>query len=496
MKRFLLLFLFIFQIITLHAIKFKIDKKDSTDDKITIMAIFDTGFGVEGINDGIGITDYQSFFFRPAFHIEDFGIGLDLTIRFRIFTQQPEFRVKDWYIENDPLSTLFLYLDKIAYIKYGDLNKPIYFTTGRLPFITLGNSLLVKNYHNIAFYPTSKENGLFFKFNANYLNFFKKDPLPIELTFFIPDLLDPDIFGFDFTIDTMKFTIHDDMSLKFGLSFMSDFDANEHNRLSALPLENLQDYRNIQYDGWTTSLIGLSIPIFYSFERENFKLIFSNESAFLLDLPNIPKPDNFNFGFGNRFEFDSRFLNIKKSGFLLGASAGFIVTASKFQIDYFSSTYELVRKKMYYTKYDDYEIMLSWGFGIYAFKEELQFKFKMTIPVTVDSFYSKFESQFTLSSIIVKGLFINVFYETGVNPINIQGSNGGHFIESITKDFRFYAEVGYQIYNAKINFLIGVQRPGWIDENNYIDPNTLELNPDNYGADLQKFISLEVSFVL
>lgn len=496
MKRILLLFVFFFQIFNIYAIKFKIDKKDSTDDKIIIQAIFDTGFGVEGINDGIGITDYQSFFFRPAFHIDDFGIGLDLTIRFRIFAQQPEFRVKDWYIENDPIGTLFLYLDKIDYIKYGDSNKPIYFTTGRLPFITFGNSLLVKNYHNIAFYPTSKQNGLFFKFNANYLNIFKKDPLPIELTFFTPDILDPDIFGFDFTIDPMKFTIHDDMSLRIGVSFMSDFDANEHNRLSALPLEKLQDYRNIQYDGWTSSLISFSIPISYSITQEKFRFIFSNESAFLLDLPNIQKPNNFNFGFGNRFEFDSRFLKINKSGFLIGASAGFIVTASKFQIDYFSSTYDLVRKKQYYAKYDDYEIMLSLGFGIYAFNENLQFKFKWTIPVTVNFFYSKFESLFTLSNLVVKGLFINVFYETGVNPISIQGSQGGHFIESITEDFRFYAEVGYHIYNAKISFLIGVQRPAWINESDYIDQKTFELNADNYGASLQKFISLEVSFVL
>ncbi len=493
----LLSILFIFLVsINLGAIKFKIEKKDSTTDKITLQAIFDTGFGVEGINDGIGITDYQSFFFRPAFHVEDFGIGLDLKIRFRIFTQQPEFKTTDWYVENDPIKTLFLYFDKIDYIKYGDLEKPIYFTTGRIPFIKFGNGMLVKNYHNISFYPTSKQNGLFFKFNANYLNIFKKDPLPIELTFFSPDLLDFDIFGFDFTIDPLKFTIHDDMSLRMGILLITDFDANEHNRLSALPDETIQDYRNIQYDGWTTSLLGFSIPISYSIEKEKFKLIFSNESAFLLDLPNIPKPDNFNFGFGNKFEFDSRFVNIKKSGFLIGASAGFIVTAYKFQLDYFSTTYDLVRKKQYYARYDDYEIMLSWGFGIYAFNENLQFKFKMTIPVTVDAFYSKFESQFTVNNLVVKGLSINVFYETGVNPINIRGSNGGYFIESITRDFRFYTEVSYHIYNAKINFLIGVQRPAWIDENNYIDTTTFEFNPDFYGADLEKFISLEVSFVL
>lgn len=496
MKKLIFIFYLLVVISQLYSIKFKIDKKDATTDKIHLEAIFDTGFGVEGINDGLGITDYQSFFFRPAFHFEDFGIGLDLKIRFRIFTQQPEFKVTDWYIENDAIKTLFLYLDKINYIKYGNFNTPLYFTTGRIPFITFDNGILVKNYHNIAFYPTSKQNGLFFKFNGNYLNLFKKDPLPIEFIFFSPDLLDFDIFGLEFIIDPLKFTIHDDMSLRIGFSFISDFDANEHNRLSSLPSDQIADYRNIQYDGWTTSIIAFSIPAFYSLEKENFKIFFSNDFAFLFDLPNSLNYSNFNFGFGNKFEFDSRFINIKKSGFLIGASAGFIVIGYKFQLDYFSSTYDLVRKKEYYATYDDYEIMLSWGFGIYAFKEEIQFKFKMTIPVTVNSFYSKFESQFTLSNLVVRGLFINIFYETGVNPISIKGSNGGFFIESITRDFRFYTEVGYNIYNAKMSFLIGVQRPAWINENSYIDTRTFEFNIDKYGFDLEKFMSLEVSFVL
>ena len=99
---------------------------------------------------------------------------------------------------------------------------------------------------------------------------------------------------------------------------------------------------------------------------------------------------------------------------------------------------------------------------------------------------------------MVKGLSMNFSFVTAMSHLEAKDSNGGYFIRSVTRDCRLYFDICYQIYSAKIRMIVGLQSPAWNNDSEYIDPSNEQYNydVDKYGADLQKFVGVEVSFVL
>lgn len=534
-KKIFFLFFFSMMVFTGYSIKFKVKTKKGKE--INLQAIFDIGFSAQGISDDLGITDYQTGFIRPAFVLNDFGIGLDFTLRFRLFAGQPPYNTKygatffkttDWYVENDPLQTFYLYMDKIDFIYYGSFDLPIYLKTGEIPTTTFGTGFLINNFHNISFLPTSRENGFYFHFNGEHLDKFKMNNLPLSLTFFIPDLLDPDIFAFDINGDLFKKTpLPENFSLKLGFSTVIDFNATESNRLSALP-DNTNDIvsnRNLYTNNivqYTTAPLFTSIYIDFSWRHKYFKLSIYEEFTMLFDIP-ISTSKQFNFGFGNNLGVEMRLVKLKNSGFLLGLSTGFMFDSPYYLANYFSSNYEVVRKYQYselghkdISSFDNYTFYITAGIGFYGFHDKLQFVFNAYFPID-DEYYQdnvsgtsgyvagntqnkkfgvRFSSKFVLKD-VVPGLSIGLYYETLPNTMFVT-DNGGTFLESITRHFRFSSQITYKFYGAKISAIIGVQTPGWVVPQ-YTDaatnPVPQTLDSDKYSNDLEKFISLEVSFV-
>ena len=489
-KKVFILFSLFFLTFSVYSLKFKIKNKDATDDIITIESIFDTGFSAQAVADGLGVTDYESFFFKPAFHIEDFGIGLVFDFRFRLFTGDITFRSEDWYIQGDALNSFLLYIDKIDYIKYGDFVSPIYLHTGKNPVLTLGTGFLVNNFHNHAFLPTSRENGFVFKFNGNYLQKYKATNIPVDLTFVVNDLLDPDIFLLDLGTDVMQFTKFKDKDLftfRVGQIAAVDINTTEANRLSSLSgdEEDITSHRNL-----TTSTDNLytSFPLFLSYygdftwKHKLVKVKGFAESTFLLD---IKPASDFNFGFGIKLGSEARFVNLEKSGYLVGIHAGVLLDSPHYSLNYFSSNYEVVRTKQYLglkpVTDADYTFYVMGGFGLYAFFEKIKFNLTFYIPIKTQ-LYLKFSSSFILEDTLVKGLYAGVYYETGVNPASVYGW------ELLTNDFRFSVEAGYKFYGAKLAVLIGIQRPAWVVSD--------YSNSETYSRELERFVSLHISFVL
>src|SRR4030043_1528685 len=107
--------------VNINPIKFIIIDKD--EKKLILQARFDTGTSLKAVADGYGTTDCLSVYFKPAFHIQDFGIGLDFDFRFRFFNNQFEFITTNWTLPEDTynrgLNIFLLYIDKIEYIVYG-----------------------------------------------------------------------------------------------------------------------------------------------------------------------------------------------------------------------------------------------------------------------------------------------------------------------------------------------------------------------------------------
>jgi hypothetical protein len=533
MKRLALILILLAIPLSLFAIKFPV-KTEKMKKDLVFQAIFNLGFTAEAVSDDVGITDYQTFFFKPAFHVQDFGIGLDFQFRFRLFAGQPPytdqngqpvyFRTRDWYVPNDPLATMVLYLDKIDYIKYGDIDKPVFVTTGDVPATTFGTGFLVRGFHNSAFMPTSRENGLYAHFDGNKLDQYgARRTIPVHATLFITDLVDPDMFGFSAGVDILKFSpLTKDFSLKIDYSMAFDFDTRESNRLAGDATSDFADHRSY---GYTSGIFGLSAAVAFGVERKQFKLTISDEFAGLVDL-GAGSSGTPIFGWGNVIEADVRLINIKKSGYLLGLNLGFVVEGPGFFSSYFSSNYEVARRAKYdrlHTKqvtniafdavpnekqynaysFNQYVLALKGGIGLYGFQEKLKFELGTLTTFTPETY----EISGTISNVplmqiyshlmlarVIPGLTLNLHYQNGYNLLMIYGTGTG-FLDFLVREFRFSVDVAYSFFGAKINVLVGVQAPGrviptWSDTANDIE----DINAFNSG--LQKFVALEVSFVI
>lgn len=110
------------------------------------------GFAVQGTI-GTAVMDgklWNMISFRPDIPIWKFGVGLDLTF---YIDQDGNIREKDW----DEFGDI---LDKIYYVRFGQLGEPLYVRAGALPSVTLGYGLIMEGYSNTIEYPTTKRVGV------------------------------------------------------------------------------------------------------------------------------------------------------------------------------------------------------------------------------------------------------------------------------------------------------------------------------------------------
>ena len=95
-KTVLLIFLFLYFCTSIYALKINIpygprDDEGKHKNTFVMFAMLDTGFSINGVSDGVGVTDYQSYFLRTGLTIWHFSFAFDINIRFRIFTMEPSF---------------------------------------------------------------------------------------------------------------------------------------------------------------------------------------------------------------------------------------------------------------------------------------------------------------------------------------------------------------------------------------------------------------------
>ncbi|HPO48972.1 MAG TPA: hypothetical protein PLO89_01475 [Spirochaetota bacterium] len=518
-KKIVFLFL-LFLTLNSYGIKFFVGK--DSDKKITLQGIFSFGVSQSAAKDLFGLTEYQSAYFKFGFCVEDFGFLYNLDIRFRLFAEKPVIYEKDWVVLGNPLQTFFLYVDKIEYLKYGNDKTPIYFTTGLIPYLNFGSGLVVNSFHNRFFLPVARENGFYFKFDGKRLDKFKTNKIPVDFTFFITDLLDPDILGLNASVDIFEFTkISKDFSLKTEYTAITDLDANEKNRLSSLDsVIDSGGHRNLISKGFSSCIFINSFSLNFTYRHKFFILKVYNESAFLFDLYDKYN-HNFRFGFGNKFGTEGRFAEIKDSGFLIGINFAIIGQTSNFIFDYFSSNYEIVRKTKYANLPSSSTVAINAGFTLYALNDNLKFHAGVTVPFEDGKIKTKFLFKFTLEKLEIKGqknlpeIYINSVFESGINEIKVSGTykdenglvyqgiggtNGEYFLTTFTNEFRFFSEIGFKMYGAKIGLIIGMQKPASV----FVDYGftktegvgvTSNINLGKYNEDIQKFVRLEVAFV-
>jgi hypothetical protein len=107
--------------------------------------------------------------FQPDVAIGKFGIGLDLTIRFKLFSDpsNPDNAITvyagDWVpnYDNNGKNFIDVYLPKFLYIRYGIKGAdPLFAKLGSINDLTLGNGFILGNYSNMHFMPELRIVGL------------------------------------------------------------------------------------------------------------------------------------------------------------------------------------------------------------------------------------------------------------------------------------------------------------------------------------------------
>jgi hypothetical protein len=140
----------------------------------TMQAGISLGTDVITVN-GVAQT-YNSLGFKPDVALGPFGIGLDLTIRFRLMPDpdNPEKMVEiypgDW-VPADFNEFFDLYLPKIMYIRFGQRGEPLFVKLGSIEDLTLGNGFLVGNYSNTRFLPQLRIFGMELGLDGQLFNF-------------------------------------------------------------------------------------------------------------------------------------------------------------------------------------------------------------------------------------------------------------------------------------------------------------------------------------
>lgn len=112
---------------------------------------------------GGGSQSWTKLGFQPDLALGKFGVGLDLTLRFKLYpnaTTPIEIYSPDW-VPQTGQSILDVYLPKLMYVRYGLRGvDPFNLKLGSITDLTLGNGFIVGDYANTRFMPATRLFGL------------------------------------------------------------------------------------------------------------------------------------------------------------------------------------------------------------------------------------------------------------------------------------------------------------------------------------------------
>jgi len=126
--------------------------------------------------DGLGgFSSWTRLGFQPDVSFGKIGIGLDITLRFKLSPAPGEDSVYggDWIpdYENNGKSFLDVYLPKFMYIRYGLRGDPLFVKLGSIQDLTLGDGFIVGDYANTRFLPEQRIFGLALDIDGSLFQF-------------------------------------------------------------------------------------------------------------------------------------------------------------------------------------------------------------------------------------------------------------------------------------------------------------------------------------
>jgi len=112
-----------------------------------------------------GTSSWTRLGFQPDLSFGDFGIGIDLSVRFKLYPD-PDTAISiypgDWIpdYQGNGKNFLDLYLPKFMYVRYREKGDPLYAKLGSIDDLTLGDGFIVGGYSNMLFMPEYRVFGL------------------------------------------------------------------------------------------------------------------------------------------------------------------------------------------------------------------------------------------------------------------------------------------------------------------------------------------------
>lgn len=502
-NRLLIIFAFITYFVPhdVNSLTFNIKSPTSQSGNIRLQANLEAGAKFEGMSSTFsGTKDFATLFLKPAFFVNDFGIGFDFNFRFRNTPEFFQFNTSDYDYTEDAYLTFCRVLNLVDFISYGKRNSPIYLKIGQTPYISIGNGLLFSQFHNRSFEPCDREHGFYFNINIDevFTNAASGYLPPISFTAYTPDIADPDIFLVGSSFNATPYFPTENLELKTGIYFGFDFDTQEQNLLNAADFADVKYYRSPEWSDKAVKAFTLPAEVSYTIGKYA-KLSFSHETSFMWK-------DN-DFGFATSIGTKGEFIYLENSGFLLGIPFGVIIKSDDFYPGYFGLNYQNVRSMQYNNEQQLKNFLFQYGISLSGFNKMIEFGLILTSPFEMDVFTAIYEAYFTVNREADNAspikVDVGVRYRTAMSNMDINGS-GGNFLESISKKFRFAIELNMRIYCSKLSISIGMQSPNWLEKLPTVETvgaagyasmlnNIRIVDLETYGKFLVKFMQLEVA---
>ena len=123
------------------------------------------GLGVQTFDEpdtynGTPTTTYSSISLAPDFSYGKWGLGIDITLNYRITGSSNTFQVRqaDW-VPTSVQNFFQIYLAKIVYVRYGLKGDPLFAKLGSFDDGTLGDGFIMVDYSNRLFLPGTGTSG-------------------------------------------------------------------------------------------------------------------------------------------------------------------------------------------------------------------------------------------------------------------------------------------------------------------------------------------------
>ena len=401
------------------------------------------------------IFNLQTLFFRPVFQFWKFHLGFDFKLRFCYEITDPFFRQEDW-ASNDSLETFYIYLDKLDFFRFNQIDKDYYFYFGNIENFNPNYGFVIDHFFNTLFVPQFRQLGFYGHMDTSEFN------IPhLKIKGFINDIADFDIGHLELSLTPFsQFTQPLLANWKMYTYMTFDLDPLESNRYSASTYEDVKPIREYDY---REDPQNISVT-FYSLGQEiNF---FQSSWIFfkLVQEFNTLNFNSFALFMGPQFGF----IDLKDHGYIISFEFFKGFSSPYYLPFYFTSLYEINRNHYWQNLYRLSNWNFHWktvlGFHFYRNRVNFNIGLKKTMTESFLDIFIEAELKNTLLPALSFYFFMEKQQLSYYNFLTTNESGQKHDAYELWTR-QFLVKGGFHLYIKRIHIALYLQmlRPKPLD---------------------------------